>query len=95
MLGATARKWDRETAQLIRVRLSGEAQMAIELEEIPQRWEGMKAALRDRVEPASHESKHRAELLVRYIKPQIPILSKQEKEAAIQETDRQIAEGPI
>ena len=27
------------------------------------------------------------------MKPQIPILSKEEKEAAIQETDRQIAEG--
>ena len=50
MLGVTARKWARETAQLVRVRMGGEAQMAIELEEIPQRWEGTKAALQDRIE---------------------------------------------
>ena len=54
----------KETAQLVRVTLNGEAQMAIEeLEEVSRRWEGMKEALRDRFEPAGLEAKHRTELL--------------------------------
>ena len=36
-----------------------------ELEDIPEKWDGMKAALRDRVEPKGHEGKHRTELLAR------------------------------
>ena len=54
----------KETAQLVRVTLNGEAQMAIEeLEEVPRKWEGMKKALLDRFEPAGLEEKHRSELM--------------------------------
>ena len=53
----------KETAQLVRVTLNGEAQMAIEeLEEVPHKWEGMKKALRDRFEPEGMKEKHQEEL---------------------------------
>ena len=56
----------KETAQLVRVTLNGEAQMAIEdLEEVPRKWEGMKKALRDRFEPEGMEEKHQEELNTR------------------------------
>ena len=56
----------KETAQLVRVTLNGEAQMAIEeLEEVPRKWEGIKKALRDGFEPAGLEEKHQSELLAR------------------------------
>ena len=40
--------------------------MAVEeRENIPERWEEMKVALMERVEPKGHETKHRTELLAR------------------------------
>ena len=60
----------RETAQIVRMNLGGEAQIAIEeLEVVPTRWAELKAALRQRFQPEGHECRYRTEVLSGKRKP--------------------------